>query len=247
MLIEKDPRCFYKEMELRFCDCDNQKRARIETILRIMSDIAGVAYSAKGYTHSWLWEHHSVFLVTRAAIRMHRMPRADEIIIAKTWENERKGAQYYRDVQLLDQEGRTLVEGQTAWIVVDPETRAIQKPANFPGTFEPHPELVADTLPPDRLKISSGLTSVGSRKIVYSDIDSNNHTYNAVYAGIACDFLPAELMARPMTDFRINFKQEALLGETLDIQTWLGGNVATVVGKLGDIVSFECEMTFAGE
>ena len=68
--MERDPKCYYKDVEIRFCDCDKYKRARIQTLLKIMADIAGVAYAAKGYTHAWLWERRSVFLVTRVAIRI---------------------------------------------------------------------------------------------------------------------------------------------------------------------------------
>ncbi len=242
--MERDSRCFYKEAEIRFCDCDKHKRARIETVLRIMADMAGVAYAAKGYSHGWLWEHHSVFLVTRAAIRIHRMPVSDETILVETWENCLKGAQYYRDLKFYDGQGDCIAEGQTAWIVVDPQTRAIQRPSDFPGRFDPIPEKTADTLPPARLKVPEEMQFLGERKIVYSDIDGNNHTYNAVYAGIACDFLPEAMLDRPLTDFRINFKQEALLGETLKIEGAFSEKGAVVAGKVEDTVSFECEFIF---
>lgn len=242
-----DPRCYYKDVEIRFCDCDRHKRARVQTLLKIMADIAGVAYAARGYSHAWLWEHHSVFLLTRVSIRIHRMPAADELVTVETWEVGVKGAQYYRDFTFFDREGKKIVEGQTAWVVVDPESRTIQKPSAFPGHFEPIPGKVADTLPPARLKADGAYLPQGERTIVYSDIDGNGHTYNAVYAGIACDFLPPEWVERELTDFRINFKQEALLGETLSIGTKLDGNQAAVVGMLGETVSFECEFTFAAE
>lgn len=242
--MERNPGCFYKDVEIRFCDCDKQKRARVETILRIMADIAGVAYGARGYSHAWLWEHHSVFLVTRASIRIHRMPVADETITVETWERCIKGVLYYRDFAFYDAEGAKIVEGETAWVVVDPETRTIQRPSDFPGTFEPLPEKKTDTLPTARLKPEGDFTPVGERKIVYSDIDGNNHTYNAVYVGIACDFLPPAYTDRPLRDFRINFKQEALLGETLTIHTALQENSALVLGTLGDTPSFECEFRY---
>lgn len=241
----RDPRCFYKPVEIRFCDCDRHKRARVQTLLKIMADIAGVAYADRGYSHAWLWEHQSVFLLTRAAIRVRRMPIADETIVVETWETGIKGAQYYRDFTFFDREGNRIVEGQTAWVVVDPISRTIQKPSAFPGHFEPIPDKVADTLPPARLKPEGEFLPQGERTIVYSDIDGNGHTYNAVYGGIACDFLPAEWMESRLTDFRINFKQEALLGETLTIQTSLHQNHAFVVGRLGETISFECEFLFA--
>ena len=242
-----DPRCFYKPVEIRFCDCDRHKRARVQTLLKIMADIAGVAYAARGYSHAWLWEHRSVFLLTRASVRVRRMPAADETIVVETWEVGIKGAQYYRDFTFFDQKGNRIVEGQTAWVVVDPVSRVIQKPSAFPGHFEPIPDKVADTLPPARLKPEGEFLPQGERTIVYSDIDGNGHTYNAVYGGIACDFLPAELMERRLTDFRINFKQEALLGETLAIRTSLQPNRAAVIGLLGETISFECEFLFAEE
>lgn len=243
--LKRDPRCFYKDIEIRFADCDRKKKARIQTILRIMADLAGVAYAARGYSHEWLWQHHSVFLITRAAIRIRRMPNADETVTAETWEVGIKGAQYYRDFVFYDRKGNKIIDGQTAWVVVDPVSRVIQRPSAFPGKFDPIPDKTADTLPPSRLKIKGDYQEQGTRQIVYSDIDGNQHTYNAVYAGISCDFLPREILDRELTDFRINFKQEATLGETLSIQTCLEKDRATVIGLLGDVVSYEAEFIFS--
>ena len=242
----QDPRCYYQDVEIRFSECDSHKEARIETLLQIMADMAGVAYAAKGYTHAWLWEHQSVFLVTRASIRIRRAPQADERITVETWEVGIKGAQYYRDFRFYDRKGTPIVEGQTAWVVVDPETRAIQKPWAFPGKFDPIPNRVADTLPPARLRPEEEYRPAGTRTVVYSDIDGNGHTYNARYAGMACDVLPAEIWSRRLTDFRINFKQEARLGETLALGLCRTDGKASVIGMLGDTVSFEAEFLFDG-
>lgn len=244
-IADADPRCYYQDVEIRFSECDSRKEARIETLLRIMADMAGVAYAAKGYTHAWLWEHRSVFLVTRASIRIRRAPRADERITVETWEVGIKGAQYYRDFRFYDREGTPIVEGQTAWVVVDPQTRAIQKPSVFPGKFDPIPGRVADTLPPARLRPEGEYRPAGSRTIVYSDVDGNGHTYNARYAGMACDVLPPEAWDRRLTDFRINFKQEARLGETLALGVSRTEERASVIGMLGEAMSFEAELIFA--
>ena len=184
--------------------------------------------------------------MTRVAIRIRRMPIADETITVETWETGIKGVQYYRDFRFYDLSGNNIVEGQTAWVVVDPVSHEIQRPSAFPGHFEPIPGKTADTLPPARLKPEGEYAKKGERTIVYSDIDGNNHTYNAVYAGIACDFLSPELLEKQMTDFRINFKQEAMLGETLTIKTQEAKNYAAVLGELPGTVSFEAEFYFKG-
>lgn len=236
---------FKKEMEIRFCDCDRHNRARPETLLRMMADMAGVAFAQKGYSYDFLLKNKTVFLVTRAAVFIHRFPTADTKVVIETWERDVKGAQYYRDFCICSEAGELLIEGSTAWVAVDPESRRILRPESLQLVFDTHPERKADTLPLGRIKWDGTLTPTGERTIVYSDIDANQHTYNARYVGIACDVLPSEMMDREITDFRISFKQEARQGETLRLETKLEEKRAVVIGMLGDVVSFESEFCFA--
>ncbi len=209
-----------------------------------MSDIGGIAYAAKGYSHTWLWENNFVFLLSRASIHVNRMPVSDEFITIETWEREVKGVLFYRDVIFYDKYGNSLVECTSAWVLANPHTRSIVKPSTFTGEINPYDGQKADCLPATRLKITEELNEVGKRKIRYSDIDANNHVYNAVYAGIACDYIPSELMQREIADFRINFKQEAVLDKEMTIKTKIEDNNATVVGEIENGISFECEFIF---
>ncbi|MEG0693530.1 MAG: thioesterase [Oscillospiraceae bacterium] len=240
----KDKNCFYKDIEIRFYDCDKEKRSRLETIMRYMSDIGGIAYAAKGYSHTWLWEHNFVFLLSRASIHVNRMPVSDEQLTIETWEREVKGVLFYRDVVFYDKDGNSLVECSTAWVLANPHTRSILKPSTFTGEINPYNGKKAECLPPSRLKVNEELELVATRKIVYSDIDANNHVYNAVYASIACDYIPAKLIERGVTDFKINFKQEAVVGEEMTIKTKILDNSAMVMGEIESGISFECEFTF---
>lgn len=233
---------FEKQVELRFCDCDYKKRARIATLMAYMADIAGVAYADKGYSHSWLWENNFVFLVSRVSISIKRMPVADECLRITTWEREMKGVLFYRDFNIKDSENRTIVEASTAWVLANPHTRQILRPSDFTGKIHQNPEYKANVTPPNRMKISEELQWVGERKIVYSDIDANGHVYNAVYLGIACDFLPEEFLVRDLADVQINFKQEAKLTQVIQMKTMVNGNTAFIVGEVDGITSFEVKM-----
>ncbi|WMJ21775.1 thioesterase [Paludicola sp. MB14-C6] len=235
---------FTKEIEIEFCDCDNQKRAKIATIMKHMADIAGLAYADKGYSHTWLWEHNFVFLLSRVSIHIDRMPKADEKLVLHTWEHDIKGPLFYRNFAFYDVNETKIIEAATAWVLVNPTTRHIQKPSAFTGNTNLMPEKIVHTIPLSKFKIDEILEKKGTRKIVYSDIDANNHVYNAVYAAIACDFLPQEMMDKKLTDFRINFKQEAILGQNLIIKLNCMNNKTVVIGNLNQIQSFECEFTF---
>ena len=55
-------------MEIRFYDCDSQKRAKVSTINKLIADIAGIGYAAAGMTHQWLWDHGYVFLLSKVCL-----------------------------------------------------------------------------------------------------------------------------------------------------------------------------------
>lgn len=237
---------YNKSVQLRFCDCDYKKRAKLSTILANLTDIAGLAYTSKGYSHEWLWENEFVFLVSRSSLHINRMPKADEIITVETWERDVKGSLFYRDFVITDENNLPVIEASTAWILANPNTRQILRPSSFTGKVDIQPEHFAKVQKIARLKIADDkLNFIDNRKIVYSDIDANGHLYNAFYADIAFDFLPIELTQNELVDFQINFKKEAKLGELMQIYSNVEGNIAYIVGKLDAVNSFECVLTFA--
>lgn len=242
--MEKREGSFYKKVEICFCDCDFKKRAKLHTILKLMSDIAGDAYGKSCLTHDELWERGFVFLLTKISVHIGRIPTTNEFVTVETWEQGQKGIQYLRSFCFYDEKGEKIIEAQTSWVLVNPETRAIVRPSDFTGAFSPIPDRIPEVLPIGKFKPVSELSEAGERKVVFSDLDQNGHVYNATYASIACDYLPFELMGRDVSDFRINFKQEAVIGDSLLIKTAVLGDKATVTGELSDRTSFECEFVF---
>ena len=59
---------------------------------------------------------------------------------------------------------------------------------------------------------------VMDHKVVYSDIDMNNHTNNAMYMQWAMDAIDYETAsAKPLKEFTINFNRETKIGDTVSI------------------------------
>ncbi len=235
---------FIKEAELRFCDCDYKKRAKLSTIMSIMADIAGNAYADKGYSHTWLWDNHFVFLLSRVSLHIKRVPKADEIISVHTWEQGTKGVLFVRMFAVYDESDQIIMEAQTQWVLADPYSRAILRPSAFTGEMNFHKDKIVNTLDCGKLKVPEELSKCSERKISYSDIDANGHVYNAVYASIACDCLSKEEIDQDIVDFRINFKKEAMLGEIMQIYKYSESKKTYILGFIDDNLSFECEFTF---
>ena len=71
---------YFRQEELVFRDCDREQRVRISALLSKLGAFAGYDYDARGLTHDVLWDNREVFLLSRAALRIHRCPRAGEVL-----------------------------------------------------------------------------------------------------------------------------------------------------------------------
>ena len=232
---------FTKKTEVHFYDCDLYGRMKLTAVNQTLADIADEDYARKGMSHRWLWDHGFVFLLSKVSIRFDRLPAPREILTVSTWEREIRGAAFYRAFSVRDQEDRPVLRADSAWMLVDPSTRQIRRPGDFPNA---HPTGIPADCPPCRkIKWEDGVLA-GQRKVVYSDLDGNGHVYNAVYAGIACDFLPQDTLRREISAYQVNFAHEARLGDTLDIWVRQNQQSSVIKGVVGDHDSFLCVLEY---
>ena len=122
---------YFRQEELVFADCDRNKRARVATLLSKVGAYAGYDYDARGLTHEKLYTMREVFLLSRIALRIHHCPMARDVLDITTWENGARGAHMQRVFEMVDQTGQLCVSVKSEWILVDPLTRKILRPASF--------------------------------------------------------------------------------------------------------------------
>ena len=87
---------YLRQKQLIFADCDRYQRARVSTLLSIAAAVAGADYDARGLTYEKLYEMREVFLLSRIALRIHRCPRALQVVDVTTWEDGVKAAHMQR-------------------------------------------------------------------------------------------------------------------------------------------------------
>lgn len=234
-----------KQEEMSFSLCDFTGRCKPSTLLRLTADLAGEDYYRRGLPHDRLWEEGYVFLVSRVRFRLRRNIRAEERVALGTYERCVSGPFCIRDYTVDDASGERIISGRSAWILCDPGTRRILRPKQFPYPMETHTDLPLDCGDPGRLRLPERMEPVGTRRVVYSDLDGNGHVNNAVYADIACDVLPTALFRGALQEFSINFVQEAKLGDDIALFTGSAEDGLAVVGYIGDAVCFESVFRFA--
>lgn len=172
---------YTRQRELNFADCDMHRRARPATLLSLAACVAGQDYDARGLPYEKLRQAGEVFLLSRLALRIHRCPVTQDVLDVTTWENGVKGAHMQRVYEMVDQEGRLCVSAKSDWILVNPQTRKILRPESF--TAKAITVCPKEIDAPDTRKIllpKEGLEELGTRRVVWSDLDGNGHLYSEI-------------------------------------------------------------------
>ena len=237
---------FYREFKLYFSQCNINQVIKLAEFLAITSDSAVEDYHQRGITFDFLKEKNVAILTSRIAYRFHKMPKCNQIITLKCWEEAPKGLQLTRCYELTDESGEVLVNGFTTWLLVNLENRRIMKPSSFTYREEPTFTTPLKSLDCGKIQIPENLELLGERKISFSDLDANGHMNNSRYGEYIIDCLPPEFQTRQITDLRLNYAHEAMFGDTLELFGNLnaGENRIVVIGKQGQNVCFESELFF---
>ena len=227
-----------------FCEANDSKQLSLYDLLKITSDGAVEDYNQQGMSRDALSERGFAILVSRLAFRFHRMPRENEAIVLKTWEEKSEVLQLVRAYEIESMEGERLVSGISSWIVVDPKARRILPTKKFDMREPVERQGEHDCMMYGKIAPPDGLEIMDERTIRYSDLDGNGHTNNARYGAFIADALPEDLRHARFTDFRLNYAKEAMLSQKLtvfgrrdDEQKKL-----TLIGKTEEGVSFEAEL-----
>ena len=222
---------YFRQEELVFWDCDREKRMRVSAMLSKMAAFAGYDYDARGLTHEKLYAMREVFLLSRAAVKIHTCPRARDLLDLTTWENGARGAHMQRVFEMRDQAGRLCISAKTDWILVDPITRKILRPSSFTAKPLTTCDKAIDCPEPKKIVLPhEGLEDLGIRRVRWSDLDGNGHLYSGNYGDIVWAALPADLQPRVPREFYINYSKEATLDEELQLKGFREGETYRVEG-----------------
>ena len=247
MWHDDDKVTFHAEKMVFFSQCDSSGFLSLHELLRLTSDIAVEDYRQQGLSREFLKEKGFAILVSRVSFRIHQMPRENQRISISTWEEVPEALQLFRAYEITGENGEKLVSGYSSWLLADPVARRIIPTKRFTlheptGIKKEH-----DCLAPGKIVLPENLSKTGSRIIGFSDLDSNGHTNNSRYGAFILDALPPEYAGRRITDFRLNYSKEAMLGQELELFSDAGSdaNKVTLVGKTAGATSFESELFFA--
>ncbi len=223
---------------IRHYECDQYGHVNHVNYLRFMQEAAILASADAGFDMARHERMGRYWLIRDSDIEyLSPLVYGDSVTI-RTWVNIFRRVRCQREYRFFNQHSEQVARALTDWIFLEQETN---RPAAIPD------ELVVAFLPdgqtpeaaqregfPQAPDPPAGVFS-RTRRVQWQDIDTAGHVNNAVYLAYLQDIgveicnaygWPIERMSADGFGIiarraRIQYRQPALLGDTLEIETWV--------------------------
>jgi acyl-CoA thioester hydrolase len=230
---------------IRFYECDAYSHVNNSNYVRYMQEAAFAASAAAGYDDPRYEELGVIWLIRDTEVEYLKPLRYGDTATVTTWVGDFRRVRSRRRYEIrANGEDDLSARGSTDWVLLD---RATYRPVTIPDEIQSafFPEGVPEQAPPRPAFPKAPAPPPGEvtivRQVAWEDVDPAGHVNNAKYftyieeAGIQA----AAQFGVLMSDFleqgygsvarktRVEYKQQARLGEDLEITTYLSDVRAT--------------------
>ena len=199
-----------------------------KSILSIFQDVAARHADDIGVGFKIMVEKNLYWVLSRVKFDVLKMPKPTQTVIVQTWPHEKGRIDFDRDMKILSEDGEILIIATSKWCVIDTQTRKLQRTENVSYIGE----ICLDKNYEDRFdKITIPDTEpvlAFSYSVKFSDLDHNKHMNNTNYANLVLN----AVSNKEIRHFEINFLNECLLGDTIDVATTSSTDGEFVLGKV---------------
>ena len=210
---------FTSKITVGYSDLDYSLRLKPQSILELCQNVAVLHSDAAGYDLQRFRDNHSGWGLTEWHIVFNDRPKEGSKIDLTTWAKRHKRVQADRSFNGIDEDGNEIFKCLSRWFLLDTEKR---KPKRFTDEF--FDAYVASDIPMafedetfkhPALDLYEEVSTI-NHLVTRRDIDANKHTNNIAYISWALDDLPDDIYyGREIKDLRVEYKREALLGDTV--------------------------------
>ena len=202
-------------------DVDLHKVASIPSMIQMMHETAMQHVLLLGLSALELAPLNLGWVLIRQQMHVFRQPGLGETIRVHTHPSGRDRAFAYRDFQVRDEAGELLATATTAWLLMDTNTRRMAR----------YPDFILAWL--DKTETNDHLPRPGgdfpalanpdvekSFLVNWHDLDFNHHLTNFYYQKWMLETTPNAILENfQLREYKIQFKGESLLGDTLIAQS----------------------------
>lgn len=196
------------------------KEVSNQAILEYLENVAAYHSDSVGYGINTTETTHLSWLLLDWKVKVIKRPEYGQILDIHTWSRNIIKCYAYRDFEVYDEKNHLCVIASSKWLLVNNQTAKIAKVEQEMADkyqSEIDKKVFAEEI--EKIKIPEKDKSSIIYKIKRKDIDIIGHVHNLYYLDMAYEALPQEVYEqRSFDDFRIMYKKEIKLGETVKCQ-----------------------------
>ncbi len=236
-----------QDYQLRALDVDLNGTWRPSAILTRLQEIAEDHAVVLNCGRKKLVEEQNIaWMLTRIHVKMLRYPKICDNIRVVTWPAQPTRLYFIRYSMFYDEAGEVLGTASSQWVLFHMKERCLCRPANVDlGDYTVDESLVPPIDAPGKIHFPEQMEHKATREVLYSQTDMNRHMNNARYADWVCELFDHETLSKRQVDtLRINYVQEMMMGQQVELQYAEQDGVHYVCGKSDDKVTFEASLTW---
>jgi medium-chain acyl-[acyl-carrier-protein] hydrolase len=225
---------FSKEFEIGSFQVNPDGRLKLASLADLLQEIAWRHADSADFGRN-LVESRLMWALSRMDIRVERFPKWGETVSIFTGGKGADKLFAFREFMVWDQEGKVLVRAMSSWLLLNMETKRIQRPEQVlsPQLFNPH---LKPAWQPAKLSVSGEQLATEEVAVRYADLDLYSHVNNTSYIRWVENFL-ADKGIFP-SNIIINYLAECVEGDYIVLSLFQSGEERCVEGRVADKVVF---------
>jgi medium-chain acyl-[acyl-carrier-protein] hydrolase len=220
---------FAKGFEVGSFQVHPNGKIRLSSLADLLQEIAW-RHADSGDFGRNLLETKQMWVLSRLEIRVFEFPAWGDQLRIFTGGRGAEKLFAFREFLVWDKNSRVAARAMSSWLLLNSETKRIQKPDLVlpPELFDPSK---APDWQPEKLSVSGKVIAQDQVVVRHSDLDLYQHVNNTSYIRWVEDFLAAKDIFPERIS--INYLSECLSGDKVDLIMYEFENQVCVEGKVG--------------
>ena len=228
---------FEKSFEVGSFQVHPNGKIRLTSLADLLQEIAWLHADSGDFGRNLL-ETKQMWALSRLDIRVEKFPKWGDSLQIFTGGRGADKLFAFREFMVWDSNQQVLARGMSSWLLLNTETKRIQRPeqvlplALFDPTKKP-------AWQPDKIQVSGELVFQEEIRVRNSDLDLYQHVNNTSYIRWVENTL-ADLGVFP-SRINLNYVSESLAGQEVKLRVFRGSSEIWVEGKIEDKIVFLVE------
>lgn len=200
---------------VRYSETGGNIYTNAASIANYLQDCAILHSEEVGISLKYLAEHHRAWFLVSWQIDIDRYPVLGEQIQIRTWAYDFKGSIGYRNIEIVDGQGQSIVKASSLWSYVDTEAmRPVRIEEAVAAAYPLFPKLDMEYAS-RKIRLYDNHEPIAERTVMSYQIDSNNHMNNEAYIALALEY------ADDISDIRrvrAEYRKQFVKGDTIIVK-----------------------------